>query len=61
MKLITKLKGLWFFSFVIFGIGVLLDLSNGQLHLPTLFIFIIYSILYFIASKQSDQKTNRST
>lgn len=60
MKLITKLKGLWFFSFVVFGIGVLLDLSNGQLNLPTLFIFVIYSVLYFLASKNSDQKSNRS-
>lgn len=60
MKLITKLKGLWFFSFVVFGIGVLLDLSNDQLNLPTLLIFVIYSVLYFLASKNSDQKSNRS-
>jgi hypothetical protein len=60
MKIITKLKGLWFFSLVVFGIGVLLELSSGQLNLSTLIIFFIYCVLYFIASRQSDQKSNRS-
>jgi hypothetical protein len=60
MILITKLKGLWFFSLVVFGIGVLLELSNGQLNVSTLIIFFTYCILYFIASRQSDQKSDRS-
>jgi hypothetical protein len=60
MKLITKLKGLWFFSLVVFGIGVLLELSNDQLNVSTLIIFFIYCVLYFIASRKNDQKSNRS-
>lgn len=60
MKLIIKLKGLWFFCLVVFGIGVLLELSNNQLNLPTLFIFITYSVLYYIASRESEGKTDRS-
>jgi hypothetical protein len=55
MKLITRLRGLWFFCFIVFGIGVLLELSQNQLNFSTLLIFFMYSVLYFIASKQNDQ------
>ncbi|HLO12100.1 MAG TPA: hypothetical protein VK190_07705 [Pseudoneobacillus sp.] len=58
MKLITKLEGLWFFSLVVFGIGVLLDLMNKQLYLPTLFIFFTYCILYYLASSKKDGNSN---
>lgn len=61
MKLIIRLQWLWFIGLVVFGIGVLLELSNGQLNASTLVIFIIYSVLYYLSSRQSDQKANRSS
>jgi hypothetical protein len=60
MKLITKLQSLWFFGFIVFGIGVLIELSNHQLNLFTLTVFGVYTVLYYIASKRNDQKTNSS-
>lgn len=60
MKLITKLQSLWFFGFIVFGIGVLIELSNNQLNLFTLSVFGVYTVLYYLASKHNDQKTNSS-
>jgi hypothetical protein len=60
MKIIIRLKGLWFFSLVVFGIGVLLELSNGELNGSTLIVFFIYCILYYIASWHSDRKSDKS-
>ncbi|HYK74650.1 MAG TPA: hypothetical protein VEV44_16265 [Pseudoneobacillus sp.] len=58
MRLIKKLEGLWFFCLVVFGIGVLLDVLNNQLYFPTLFIFITYCILYYLASSKKDRNSN---
>jgi hypothetical protein len=60
MKLITKLQSLWFFGFIVFGIGVLIELSNHQLNLFTLSVFGLYTVLYYLASKNNDRKTNSS-
>jgi hypothetical protein len=60
MKLITKLQSLWFFGFIVFGIGVLIELSNHQLNLFTLSVFGVYTVLYYLASKNNDRKTNSS-
>jgi hypothetical protein len=59
MKLITKLQSLWFFGLIVFGIGVLLELNNKELNLSTLIVFMIYCVLYFIASSQNDQKSKQ--
>jgi hypothetical protein len=60
MKLITKLEGLWFFSLIVFGIGVLLDVINKHLYYPTLFTFITYCILYYLAASSKRERNNKT-
>lgn len=56
MRLIKRLEWLWFFGLVVFGIGVLLDLVNRHLYFPTLLIFIMYCVLYYLASSKNKEE-----
>jgi hypothetical protein len=60
MKLIKKLQTLWFYSFIIFGIGILLELKDNQLNVGTLLIFIMYSVLYYLASTYNEKESKTS-